>query len=110
MEDKSLDLYAERDKYGFELYEDEENCLHGGSHWKHNGMTSEQAFSIRSEVLRSVRRNSALAIYKSWQSPYEWPFVTNQTREENLKIERLLDNLIFLPQDLPASEMRQGRI
>ena len=58
MEDKSLDLYAERDKYGFELYEDEENCLHGGSHWKHNGMTSEQAFSIRSEVLRSVRSAS----------------------------------------------------
>ena len=108
MEDKSLELYAERDKYGFELYEDDEDCLHGGSHWKHNGMTSEQAFQIRGEVLRSVRRANARAIYKSWQSPYEWPFITNQTREQNLKIERLVDNLVFLPQDVPSSEIHSA--
>ena len=43
---------------------------------------------------------------QSWQSPYAWPFVTNQSREENLRIERLIDNLIFLVQDVPDAQMR----
>lgn len=105
MEDKSLSLWQERDKYGFELYEDKEDCLHGGANWKHNGMTSDEAFKIREEVLKSVRRNNSNAIYKSWQSPYEWPFVTNQDRESNIRIERLIDNLIYLVQDKSEEEI-----
>lgn len=100
MEDKSLELYKERKKYGFELFEDKEDCLHGGSHWRHNGMTSDEAFELRSSVLKSVRINNSRAIYKSWQSPYEWPFVPEMTRAENIYIERLLDNLIFAIQDV----------
>lgn len=106
MEDKSLDLWKEREKYGFELFEDNEDCLHGGSNWRHNGMSSDEAFCLRDRVLKSVRRQNAKAIYKSWQSPYAWPFVTNQSREENLRIERLIDNLIFLVQDVPDAQMR----
>ena len=106
MEDKSLDLWKERAKYGLELYEDKEDCVHGGANWKHNGMNSDQANQIRDEVLKSVRRNNSKAIYKSWQSPYEWPFVTNQSRANNIKIERLIDNLIFLYQDADEKNMQ----
>lgn len=106
MEDKDLDLWKERDKYGLELYEDKEDCVHGGSNWRHNGMTSEDAFQLREQVLRSVRRERSIAIYKSWQSPYEWPFVTNQDRYTNLRIERLIDNLIFLNCDYPPQQIR----
>ena len=66
----------------------------------HNGMNSDQANVIREKVLKSVRESKAKAIYKSWQSPYEWPFVTNQSRDKNIRIERLIDNLIFLYQDV----------
>jgi len=100
MEDKSLDLYRERHKYGFELLEDKDDCLHGGSHWIHNGMSSDQAFQLRESVLKSVRINNSKAIYKSWQSPYEWPFVPEMTRVENIYIERLVDNLVFASQDV----------
>ena len=106
MEDKSLELWQHRDEYGFELYEDKKDALHSGTNWKHNGMTSEQAFNIRAEVIRSVRRRNSLAIYKSWQSPYEWPFVTNKDKVDNLRIERLIDNLIFLYQDVPEDDIR----
>ena len=106
MEDKSLELWQHRDEYGFELFEDKKDALHSGTNWKHNGMTSEQAFNIRAEVIRSVRRRNSLAIYKSWQSPYEWPFVTNKDKVENLRIERLIDNLIFLYQDVPEDDIR----
>ena len=99
MEDKSLDLWKEREKYGFELFEDKVDCVHGGANWKHNGMNSDEANEIRERVLKSVRKNNAKAIYKSWQSPYEWPFVTNQSRDVNIRIERLVDNLVFLYQD-----------
>ena len=105
MEDKSLSLWQERDKYGLELYEDKEDCLHGGANWKHNGMTSDEAFKIREKVLKSVRINNSNAIYKSWQSPYEWPFITNRDRESNIKIERLIDNLIYLVQDRREEEI-----
>ncbi len=107
MEDKSLDLWKERDRYGFELFEDEEDCLHGGSNWQHNGMTSKEAFSLRADLLKAVRNKGSMAIYKSWQSPYEWPFIPERNKEENLKIERLLDNLVFLPCDYPSQQVSQ---
>lgn len=106
MEDKSLDLWGEREKYGFELFEDTEDCLHGGSNWRHKGMNSDEAFRLRDRVLKSVRRHNSKAIYKSWQSPFAWPFVTNKSREENLLIERLIDNLIYLVQDVPENQIR----
>ena len=105
MEDKSLDLWKERSKYGLELYDDKEDCLHGGSNWVHNGMTSDRAFELREELLKAVRNNNSLAIYKSWQSPYDWPFIKSRTKEENLRIERLLDNLVFLPRDYSEDEI-----
>ena len=106
MEDKSLELWQHRAEFGFELFDDKEDALHSGSNWKHNGMSSEQAFAIRKEVLNSVRRRNSLAIYKSWQSPYEWPFVTNKDKIDNLRIERLIDNLVFLCQDVSKDTIR----
>lgn len=107
MEDKSLDLWKERAKYGFELFEDKEDCLHGGANWNHNGMTSDTAFALREKLLSDVRRNNSMAIYKSWQSPYEWPFIKDRTKGENLRIERLLDNLAFLPKDYADELVRK---
>ena len=57
--------------------------------------------------MKSVRRHNSNAIYKSWQSPFAWPFVTNKSREENLHIERLIDNLIYLVQDVPETQIRE---
>lgn len=105
MEDKSLDLWKERDKYGFELFDDKEDCLHGGANWTHNGMSSDTAFMLREKLLKDVRKHNSMAIYKSWQSPYEWPFIKTRSKEENIKIERLLDNLAFLPRDYSANEI-----
>lgn len=99
MEDKSLKLWQERDKYGFVLYDDEKDCVHGGANWKHNGMDSRTAFSLRADLLREVRRKMSNAIYKSWQSPYDWPFIPEFDKEMNLEIERLLDNLVFATVD-----------
>jgi len=107
MEDKSLELWNEREKYGFELFEDKEDCLHGGANWTHNGMSSDIAFSLRERLLVDVRKNESMAIYKSWQSPYEWPFIKSRSKEENIKIERLLDNLAFLPKDFSQEQIRE---
>ena len=105
MEDKSLDLWKQREQYGFELFKDKDDCVHGGHNWRHNGMTSDQAFELRDQVLKSVRRTNSKAIYKSWQSPYEWPFVSDRSREENIRIERLIDNLVFLVQDVDRENL-----
>lgn len=110
MEDKSLDLWKEREKYGFELFEDKEDCLHGGANWNHNGMSSDTAFALREKLLSDVRKNNSMAIYKSWQSPYEWPFIKTRSKEENIKIERLLDNLAFLPRDISSDDIHSAVI
>ena len=70
-------------------------------------MTSKEAFSLRADLLKAVRNKGSMAIYKSWQSPYEWPFIPERNKEENLKIERLLDNLVFLPCDYPSQQVSQ---
>lgn len=107
MEDKSLELWKERAKYGFELFEDKEDCLHGGANWNHNGMSSDTAFALREKLLVDVRKNNSMAIYKSWQSPYEWPFIKSRSKSENIRIERLLDNLAFLSRDYSGEHIRK---
>ena len=68
-------------------------------------MSSDTAFMLREKLLKDVRKRNSMAIYKSWQSPYEWPFIRTRSKEENIKIERLLDNLAFLPRDYSANEI-----
>lgn len=107
MEDKSMPLWKKREQYGLELFQDAADCLHGGANWRHNGMNSLRANEIREDFIRNSRLNASYAILKSWQSPYEWPFVPELSKLENLEIEKLIDQLVFVPVDYPEEIIRQ---
>ena len=101
MEDTSMPLWERREQYGLELFRDAEDCLHGGANWKHNGMDSLHANELRMDLIRESRKRARYAILKSWQSPYEWPFIPDLSKLENLEIEKYLDQLVFVPVDYP---------
>ena len=100
MEDKNTAPWKNRERYGLELLEDQEDCIHEGLNWVHNGMNSKEAFAARNHLLKQLRKEKSLAIYRSWQSWFQWPLIPEYSKRENLIVERLLDNLIFAPQDV----------
>ena len=70
-------------------------------------MNSLHANELREECIRNSRLNSSYAILKSWQSPYEWPFVPELSKLENLEIEKLIDRLVFVSADYPEEIVQQ---
>lgn len=104
MENSSVPIWDERDKYSFELVN--ENLMqyeHMGRSWKHCGMTSKIATQLRNEVISKTRTTSECnAIFYSWQRNYQWPFINGITRQKNLEIEKLIDRLIFASVDFPT--------
>lgn len=102
-EDKCMPIWEDKEKFQIEIYEDEENqdiWNHGGLNWKHNGMDSKEANRLREKLLSDIRKcQSTKAIHKSWQYAYEWPLIKERTREENICIEKIFDQLMFLKTD-----------
>lgn len=111
-EDKSMPIWKDRDKFQIEVYMDDNSGYfwkHGGLNWKHCGMDSNTANRLRNKLLRDIRKsNKTQAIHKSWQYNFEFPFVPELSRQENLKIEQLFDRLIYVALDYPNSEERKA--
>ena len=110
-EDKSMPIWKDRDKFQIEVYKDVESGFfwkHGGLNWKHCGMDSNTAYSLRNTLLRDIRKsNKTKAIHKSWQYAFEFPFIPERNRQENLKIEQLFDKLMYIALDYPDLEERK---
>ena len=106
-----LPIAKEKEKYQIEVYDDDEkyNWAHGGQNWKHIGMDSNKAKLLRRKTIKDSRANiSSNSVFSSWQGKYQWPFVQGLSKMENIKIEKLIDRLIFLFVDFPADYKREA--
>jgi hypothetical protein len=97
LESSTIPIWQEREKYKLELVMGEnEKYEHMGKKWRHCGMTSDEAEKLRINTIKSTRLNKDCeAIFYSWQRDYDCRFIPWESRQLNLKIEKLIDRLIF---------------
>lgn len=62
-------------------------------------MTSLQAEELKKRLLVTLRKSKNLAVHRTWQGGFESPILPTLNRETNIKVEKLLDQLIYLPVD-----------
>ncbi|MBS3107550.1 radical SAM protein [Candidatus Woesearchaeota archaeon] len=101
-EDKSMPIWEDKDKFKLQIFNDNEDKLswkHGGESWTHSGMDSETAKKLRKVAIKEIRKSNSKAIHRSWQYDFEWPLIKSLPREKNLKIEKLIDKLVFVVKD-----------
>ena len=71
-------------------------------------MNSDEARELRLSLIRDVRNNdNSLAVYRSWQYRYLFPIISNHNKIETMRIEKLLDRLVYLSYDYPNEEERK---
>lgn len=109
MEDESMPIWQDRHLYDLKILKDENSWKweHSGKSWVHCGMSSKQAEELRVNIIKKVRMNSVKSIHRSWQRRFEWPFIEDYDRKTNLKIEKLIDKLVFINNDYPEAEKKQ---
>jgi radical SAM superfamily enzyme YgiQ (UPF0313 family) len=106
-EDKSMPIWKDKDKFNLQIFDEGEfkyDWKHGGESWSHCGMNSNTAKKLRSDTIMQVRCSDSLAIHRTWQYKFYWPFITRLSRQENIYIEKLLDQLVFVSTDYPEHE------
>lgn len=112
MENSTVPIWKERKKYQFELLTQQQQVYaHMGKHWKHCGMDSVQASQLRDHTIKMTRKSKdCKAIFYSWQRNYEWPMIPGITRQENLEIEKLVDQLVFLSKDYSSGNEQKNEL
>ena len=103
LEDECMPIWEERDIYKLQVFHDKFDSVrpweHGGTCWSHKGMTSLQAEELKKRLLVTLRKSKNLAVHRTWQGGFESPILPTLNRETNIKVEKLLDQLIYLPVD-----------
>lgn len=102
-ESEDMPVWKDRSKFQLEIYDDCDDGFawqHGGLNWSHSGMTSDEAKSLRKKLIQDIRRDeNSLAVMRSWQYRYKFPYITGKSKKETMRIEKLLDRLVYLNQD-----------
>ena len=91
MQDETMPLWEDGPLYDLEL----EN----GWTWKHSGMDSKTAWTLRGEALREVRWKNDRAVQNYWQFWYDRPLLPGATHRQNLAVEKTLDRLAYVARD-----------
>lgn len=110
-ESKEMPVWKEREKFDLKVYNDRYDGFtwqHGGVEWSHSGMTSSEAKSLRRKMIEDIRRSDdSLAVMRSWQYRFLFPYIRGKNKRETMRIEKLLDRLVYLPHDYPIQEERK---
>ncbi len=80
-----------------------------GAIWKHRGMTSEIAMELRERSLLETRWKNDNAVMTLWQNAYERPALPAHTLRQNYRMEKLFEQLAFIPRDLGISAATAAR-
>ena len=103
LEDECMPIWREREKYQLQIYGDEYSSArpweHGGLSWSHCGMDSGYAEQLKKQLLTKLRKSENLAVHRTWQGGFESPLLPDASRHENIRAEKLLDRLVYLPAD-----------
>jgi anaerobic magnesium-protoporphyrin IX monomethyl ester cyclase len=69
------------------------------SAWSHIGMTSDDAWALRTETLDEVRRVNDGAVLNFWQGGYERPLIPHADRKANLAVQKAVERLAMVASD-----------
>ena len=110
-ESRDMPVWKDRNKYQLEIYDDRDDGFvwqHGGLNWSHSGMNSDEAKHLRRKLVEDIRRDdSSLAVMRSWQYRYQFPYITGKDKKTTMRIEKILDRLVYLMQDHRTFAERQ---
>lgn len=98
-DDDSMPIWKNRDRFELRVINEsrsQSKWQHSGESWTHMGMDSKKAKKLRADLIKDSRCSGSTSIHKTWQYQYEWPFIVQLSRSDNLKIEKLIDRLIFV--------------
>lgn len=109
MEDECMPIWKDKDKFNIKVLDNSVNSFfhHDGRTWQHTGMTSVEAENIRRKALQDIRLHSKYAIHRSWQTLYKINCNESISRNDYLSIERLIDQLTFVPLDYSSNESKE---
>jgi radical SAM superfamily enzyme YgiQ (UPF0313 family) len=77
--------------------------------WSHVGMDSATATELQRSTLDKVRRDRDDAVLLLWQGEFQHWLLPHLTRRQNLRAEKLIERLAFLPKDLGSETEIRGR-
>ena len=108
LEDECIPIWKEKDRFQIQLYKDKNDDFkwrHGGNNWSHIGMSSQEAKKLQEELIRDTRQNdNCLAVCRSWQYQFLFPLISGYDKITVMKIEKLLDRLVYLTKDYKTKE------
>ena len=108
LEDERIPIWKEKDRFQIQLYKDKNDDFkwrHGGNNWSHIGMSSQEAKKLQEELIRDTRQNdNCLAVCRSWQYQFLFPLISGYDKITVMKIEKLLDRLVYLTKDYKTKE------
>ncbi|MBQ4511068.1 MAG: radical SAM protein [Clostridia bacterium] len=114
LEDERIPIWKQRNRFNIQLYKDKNDDFkwrHGGNNWSHCGMTSKEAQSLRECLINDIRNSdSSLAVCRSWQYQFLFPIVSRQNKKTTMRIEKLLDRLVYLNKDYHTKEEKQAAL
>lgn len=103
-EDESMPIWKDKDKFDLKIFNESDSIYdwqHGGESWSHIGMDSVTAKKLRAETIKAIRLSESQAVHSTWQYRFQWPFIAQLSRQENIHIEKLIDRLVFVGSDHP---------
>ncbi len=68
--------------------------------WRHKGMDVAQARRLQHDTLQQARWRNENAVVLLWQMKYQLPLAPNLSRRQNYRVEKLVERLAFIPEDL----------
>lgn len=112
-EDKSMPIWKDKDKFDLKIFNESDSIYdwqHGGESWSHIGMDSVTAKKLRAETIKAIRISESQAVHSTWQYRFQWPFIPQVSRQKNIHIEKLIDQLVFVGLDYPNEIDRTDNI
>lgn len=112
-EGDSMPVWEDREKFDLKIYDDktdEYDWKHGGENWEHIGMNSATAKKLREETIKIIRTSKSQVIHKTWQYRFKTPIIEHLSRKENIEIEKLIDQLVFIRLDYSDEDLIKERL
>jgi radical SAM superfamily enzyme YgiQ (UPF0313 family) len=103
--DETMPVWADVDKFSIKAA----NPSDPTAPWSHVGMDSTTATELQRSTLDRVRRDRDDAVLLLWQGEFQHWLLPHLTRRQNLRAEKLIERLAFLPRDVAGETDIRGR-
>ena len=97
MTDEAMPVWADRARFGLEVGDEDDPDFD----WRHDGMDATTATRLNHDTIDQVRRRNEHAVLHMWQDRYQRYLLPHLSRQDNLKVEKIVERIAMLPRDHP---------